>query len=241
MQERWRELVIAVGAGVMVVMLAVPALVPLLPVGVWDQDPRVVAAMSGADGLSGGLAFGPGVSVWWFAGTVVVAGLVWGGCVWAGHERLCWTGWLAVGGVLVGMVGVGWWMSRGYEHLFIGAGWLAGGAAGLAGWRLGRSACGRRWAAAGLAGLAVWMGLEAVYEVVVEAGRNAAFWEAEGAKILEARGLEPGSAGAELLERRTLSLGAVGGVRVGERAGHCGGGVGRGVRGVGGGVVGGAA
>ncbi|MEM1212683.1 MAG: hypothetical protein AAGI68_10340, partial [Planctomycetota bacterium] len=217
MQDRWRELVLAAGAGVMVVMLAVPALVPMLPVGVWDQDPRVLAAMSGGgmgDGsLAQGLVFGPAGGVWWFVGTVVIAGLVWVGCGWARG----WGGfrtpmeWVPVGLMLIGMVGVGWWMNRGYEHLFVGAGWLAAGAAGLAGWALGRSPAGRRWAAGGLAGLAVWLGLDAVYEVVVEAARNAAFWEAEGESILRARGFEPGSASAELLARRTLSPGAVGG------------------------------
>ena len=212
------------GAGLMGAVV-LPLLLPVLPVGGLDVDPRVGGGMidGGAGGGVGVIGWGPRGAAWL---AVVTAGLAVAGgvlAVWAG-ARVRW-GSVALAGVgliwCVGHMTVGavtwedWrqggaWAAAvvsalGVLHLGSAPGLpgLPGAGAALPGAALpGAGAGARRWMVAVLVGVLVPVAADAVWETRVEHRWNVEYYEANRAEVLAKQGIEPGSEQEQLYARR---------------------------------------
>ncbi|MEM9882752.1 MAG: O-antigen ligase family protein [Planctomycetota bacterium] len=186
-------------AGLVVAGLAVgPAVVPSTPVMFWDDDPRAPASL-GAQAVE----LGPtGMAVWQLVVVLVSAAVVGLG---GGRRRLGGWAWAEAGAVALGSVVLGWHMfgpGARWEDWTSGGAWLTAVALALAGRTLGGSGVGRRWAWAVLVGASVPIFAESAWYVFVEHPASVAHFEENREAVLAGRGLEPGSQGAVLFERR---------------------------------------
>ena len=182
----------------MMAVVVLPLLLPILPVGALDADPRV----GGAAMQSGGaIGWGPRGAAWVQLAAAALS-LIGAGLALRHGVRLH--------RVATGLAGLGLLWTVG--HLTLGAvawdDWRQGGAwagAVVTAWgvlHLGQIPGARRWMAAVLVGVLVPVAADAVWETQVEHRWNLEHYEANRDDVLARQGIEPGSEQQQLYERR---------------------------------------
>ncbi len=178
--------------------VVLPLLLPVLPVGGLDVDPRVgVEAVAGVEAMG----WDPRGAAWL---AVVTAGLAVAGgvmAVWAG-ARVRWTS-VALAGVgllwCVGHMTIG---AVTWEDWRQGGAWAAAVVTALGVLHLSQLPGVRRWMAAVLVGVLLPVAADAVWETRVEHRWNVEYYEANRAEVLAKQGIEPGSEQEQLYARR---------------------------------------
>ena len=208
----------AVRAALVFVILGavgVRALAEVGPLPGWDSDPlaqvlpetRVTPTISLALDTAQWLALLAALWLW----TRERAGGRW--AVW-GLVGLAGIGaaWAAAHGLILPPYGAadGSELRGNIESLHLGGAWAGAWAAGLACAVLAQRECVRRVLAAGLLALAIPLAVDGLHQYTVEHDAQVLYFEENRAAVLANQGLEPGSSGARVYERRLVQREAVG-------------------------------